>query len=185
MKGNRDMSIPYKIIRSNRKTIAIQIMPDGSVVVRSPKLMRVDEVRKFVNSKSTWIEKHLTNRVPRNEEKLTDSELKELRERTRILVTERVRYFAPLVGVTYNQIAIRAQRTRWGSCSSKGNLNFNCLLGLVPSAVLDYVVVHELCHRKELNHSDRFWNEVSRILPDYKARKQWLKDNGSRLIARI
>ena len=179
------MSIPYKVIRSNRKTIAIQIMPDGSVVVRSPKRMRVDEVRKFVNSKSTWIEKHLTNRVPRNEEKLTDSELKELRERTRILVTERVRYFAPLVDVTYNQIAIRAQRTRWGSCSSKGNLNFNCLLGLVPSEVLDYVVVHELCHRKELNHSDRFWNEVSRILPDYKARKQWLKDNGSSLIARI
>ena len=179
------MSIPYKVIRSNRKTIAIQIMPDGSVVVRSPKRMRVDEVRKFVNSKSTWIEKHLTNRVPRNEEKLTDSELKELRERTRILVTERVRYFAPLVDVTYNQIAIRAQRTRWGSCSSKGNLNFNCLLGLVPSEVLDYVVVHELCHRKELNHSDRFWNEVSRILPDYKARKQWLKDNGPSLIARI
>ena len=179
------MSIPYKIICSNRKTIAIQIMPDGSVVVRCPKRMRMDEVRKFVDSKSSWIEKHLANRVPHNEDKLTDSELKQLRERTRILVTERVRYFAPLVGVTYNQIAIRSQRTRWGSCSSKGNLNFNCLLGLVPSEVLDYVVVHELCHRKELNHSDRFWNEVSRILPDYKARKQWLKDNGSSLIARI
>lgn len=179
------MTLSYQIIRSDRKTMAIQIMPDGSVVVRCPKRMRMDEVRKFVDSKSSWIEKHLANRVPQNEEKLTDSELKELRERTRILVTERVRYFAPLVGVTYNQIAIRAQRTRWGSCSSKGNLNFNCLLGLVPSEVLDYVVVHELCHRKELNHSDRFWNEVSHILPDYKARKQWLKDNGSKLIGRI
>ena len=179
------MSIPYKIICSNRKTIAIQIMPDGSVVVRSPKRMRVDEVRKFVNSKSTWIEKHLTSRVPRNEEKLTDSELKELRERTRILVTERVRYFAPLVGVTYNQIAIRAQRTRWGSCSSKGNLNFNCLLALVPPDVLDYIVVHELCHRKELNHSERFWTEVGKVLPDYKIRKKWLKDNGANLIARL
>ena len=179
------MTFSYQIIRSDRKTIAIQIMPDGSVVVRCPKRMRMDDVRKFVDSKSFWIEKHLANRVPQNEEKLTDSELKQLRERTRILVTERVRYFAPLVGVTYNQIAIRSQRTRWGSCSRKGNLNFNCLLGLVPSEVLDYVVVHELCHRKELNHSDRFWNEVSRILPDYMARKQWLKDNGSRLIARI
>ncbi|MBQ5656705.1 MAG: M48 family metallopeptidase [Bacteroidaceae bacterium] len=179
------MSIPYKIICSNRKTIAIQIMPDGSVVVRSPKRMRVDEVRKFVNSKSTWIEKHLTSRVPRNEEKLTDSELKELRERTRILVTERVRYFAPLVGVTYNQIAIRVQRTRWGSCSSKGNLNFNCLLALVPPDVLDYIVVHELCHRKELNHSERFWTEVGKVLPDYKIRKKWLKDNGANLIARL
>ena len=179
------MTFSYQIIRSDRKTMAIQIMPDGSVVVRCPKRIRVDEVRKFVNSKSTWIEKHLTSRVPRYEEKLTDSDLKELRERTRILVTERVRYFAPLVGVTYNQIAIRTQRTRWGSCSSKGNLNFNCLLGLVPSEVLDYVIVHELCHRKELNHSDRFWNEVFRILPDYKARKQWLKDNGLSLIVRI
>ena len=165
--------------------MAIQIMPDGSVVVRCPKRIRVDEVRKFVNSKSTWIEKHLTSRVPRNEEKLTDSELKELRERTRILVTERVRYFAPFVGVTYNKIAIRAQRTRWGSCSSKGYLNFNCLLALVPSEVLDYVVVHELCHRKELNHSAKFWSEVSRILPDYKLKRRWLKDNGAKLIARL
>ena len=179
------MTFSYQIIRSDRKTIANQIMPDGSVVVRCSKRMRMDEVRKFVDSKSSWIEKHLANRVPQNEDKLTDSELKQLRERTRILVTERVRYFAPLVGVTYNQIAIRSQRTRWGSCSNKGNLNFNCLLGLVPAEVLDYVVVHELCHRKELNHSDRFWNEVSRILQDYKARKQWLKDNGPSLIARI
>ena len=179
------MTFSYQIIRSDRKTMAIQIMPDGSVVVRSPKRMRVDEVRKFVNSKSTWIEKHLTSRVPRNEEKLTDSELKELRERTSILVTERVRYFAPLVGVTYNQIAIRVQRARWGSCSSKGNLNFNCLLALVPPDVLDYIVVHELCHRKELNHSERFWTEVGKVLPDYKIRKKWLKDNGANLIARL
>lgn len=179
------MTFSYQIIRSDRKTMAIQIMPDGKVVVRCPKRMRMDEVRKFVDSKSSWIEKHLANRVTQNEEKLTDLELKELRERTRILVTERVQYYAPLVGVTYNQIVIRSQRTRWGSCSSKGNLNFNCLLALVPMDVLDYVVVHELCHRKELNHSDRFWNEVARVLPDYKVRKKWLKDNGSNLIARI
>ena len=108
-----------------------------------------------------------------------------LREKARAVVTEKVQYYAPLVGVTYNQIAIRAQHTRWGSCSNKGNLNFNCLLALVPPEVLDYVVVHELCHRKELNHSERFWNEVTKILPDYKVRKKWLKDNGSNLIARL
>ena len=101
------------------------------------------------------------------------------------MVTERVQYYAPFIGVTYNQIAIRAQHTRWGSCSSKGNLNFNCLLALVPTEVLDYIVVHELCHLKELNHSDRFWDEVGKILPDYKTRKKWLKDNGSNLIARL
>ena len=76
--------------------------------------------------------------------------------------------------MTYGRITIRAQRSRWGSCSSKGNLNFNCLLMLTPSEIRDYVVVHELCHRIELNHSAYFWAEVARILPDYKECRKWL-----------
>ena len=86
------------------------------------------------------------------------------------------------MGVDYGQITIRSQKTRWGSCSSKGNLNFNCLLLLAPPEVLDYVVVHELCHRKEMNHSPRFWAEVARVMPDYKVRRKWLKDNGNGLM---
>ena len=179
------LKVQYSIIRSDRKTIAIQIQPDGEIIVRAPKGMRMEEIRQFVESKASWINKHLSNRTDQNQQKFTDRELKALREKARALVMDRVQYYAPLIGVTYNQIAIRAQHTRWGSCSSKGNLNFNCLLALVPIEVLDYVVVHELCHRKELNHSDRFWNEVANILPDYKCRKKWLKDNGSNLIARI
>ena len=138
------MTVSYQIIRSDRKTIAIQILPDGNVLVRAPKRMRMDDVRRFVDSKAGWIETHLSNCTVQNQQKLTDQEMKVLREKARILVTERVQYFAPLIGVTYNQIVIRAQHTRWGSCSSKGNLNFNCLLALVPMEVLDYVVVHEL-----------------------------------------
>ena len=175
----------YSIVKSNRKSIAIQIQPEGNVIVRAPKRMRMEEIKRFVESKAEWIEKHLSNCTSQNQEELTDQEIQALREKARALVTERVQYYAPLIGVTYNQIVIRAQHTRWGSCSSKGNLNFNCLLALVPIEVLDYVVVHELCHRKELNHSDRFWNEVAKILPDYKTRKKWLKDNGSNLIARL
>lgn len=178
-------TITYKTIKSDRKTIAIQIMPDGTVVIRCPKRMRLDEVRKFVESKSDWIEKHLTGHVLPVTEKLTEQEVKLLREKTRQLVTERVKYFAPVIGVTYNQIAIRTQKTRWGSCSSKGNLNFNCLLGLTPPEVLDYVVVHELCHRIELNHSKQFWNAVERTMPDYKVHRKWLRDNGNKLIAKI
>ena len=98
---------------------------------------------------------------------------------------ERAARFAPLVGAGYGRITIRAQRTRWGSCSGKGNLNFNCLLMLAPEAVRDYVVVHELCHRKEMNHSQRFWQEVEALLPDYRTPRKWLKDNGSALIARL
>lgn len=179
------MTSSYQIIRSDRKTIGIQIMPDGSVVVRCPKRMRLDDIRRFVESKSDWIEKHLAGREVSAPEKLTEPELKLLREKTRQLVTARVKHYAAIIGVTYNQIAIRTQRTRWGSCSSKGNLNFNCLLGLAPPEVLDYVVVHELCHLIEMNHSKQFWDAVERIIPDYKVHRKWLKDNGNKLIAKI
>ena len=179
------MTTPYKIIRSDRKTIAIQIMPDGSVVVRCPKRMRLEDARRFVESKSNWIEKQLAVCDTGETEKLSEHEIRQLKEKARQQLTERVQYYATIIGVNYNQIAIRTQRTRWGSCSSKGNLNFNCLLALVPPDVLDYVVVHELCHRKELNHSERFWTAVGRILPDYKLRRKWLKDNGTKLIARL
>ena len=94
-------------------------------------------------------------------------------------------YYAPIVGVTYGRITIRNQRTRWGSCSGKGNLNFNCLLMLAPEEVQDYVVVHELCHRLEMNHSPEFWKEVERVLPDYRTAKQWLKEHGDELMGRI
>ena len=179
------LTVQYSIIRSDRKTIAIQMQPDGNVVVRAPKRMRMEEIKRFVESKAEWIEKHLLNRTTFNQEKLTDQEMKMLREKARAVVTEKVQYYAPLIGVTYNQIAIRAQHTRWGSCSSKGNLNFNCLLGLTPPEVLDYVVVHELCHRIELNHSKQFWDAVERTMPDYKVHRKWLRDNGNKLIAKI
>ena len=179
------MDVPYQIIKSDRKSIAIQITPDGQVVVRCPKRMRIEEARRFAESKADWIEKHLAKIPPQDVTKYTPKEIEQLREQARKLVTERVRHYAPIIGVTYGQIAIRTQHIRWGSCSSKGNLNFNCLLALVPPEVLDYVVVHELCHRKELNHSERFWKEVERILPDYKTRKKWLKDSGSKLILKL
>ena len=179
------MNVPYQIIKSDRKTIAIQIKPDGQVVVRCPKRMRIEEARRFVESKADWIEKHLANRQPQNVAKYTPQEIEQLREQARKLVTERVRYYAPIIGVTYNKIAIRTQHTRWGSCSSKGNLNFNCLLALVPPEVLDYVVVHELCHRKELNHSACFWSEVEKVLPNYNVHRKWLKEHGASLFARF
>ena len=179
------MDVPYQIIKSDRKSIAIQITPDGQVVVRCPKRMRIEEARRFAESKADWIEKHLAKIPPQDVTKYTPKEIEQLRAQARKLVPERVRHYAPIIGVTYGQIAIRTQHTRWGSCSSKGNLNFNCLLALVPPEVLDYVVVHELCHRKELNHSERFWREVERILPDYKTRKKWLKDSGSKLILKL
>lgn len=96
-------------------------------------------------------------------------------------IKNRVENIAKTNGFEFNNIAIRDQSTRWGSCSSKKNLNFNWRLIFGPEEVLDYVIVHELCHLKEMNHSKNFWNLVASIMPDYKQRRNWLKSNGMRL----
>lgn len=180
--------IQIEIVRSRRKTMALEITPECQVTVRAPFGVPDAEIRRFVREKSGWLLEHLAVMEQKAGElrkirRLSEEELEELADRACKVIPERVAYFAPRVGVTYGIITIRNQKTRWGSCSAKGNLNFNCLLMLAPAEVLDYVVVHELCHRKEMNHSPRFWAEVERVLPDYRKREKWLKENGKRLMA--
>lgn len=98
-----------------------------------------------------------------------------------VFIPKRVRHYSHLLGESFGRIAIKDQKSRWGSCSSARNLNFNKRLMMAPIEVLDYVVVHELCHLKQMNHSEKFWSEVEKILPDYKERKKWLDENGKRL----
>ena len=117
--------------------------------------------------------------------RFSEEELAELKNRARRVFLSRCAYYAPVVGVRYERVSIRSQRSKWGSCSGKGNLNFNCLLLLAPMEVLDYVVVHELCHRLEMNHSPRFWAEVQRVLPDYASARRWLRQNGGALLAKL
>ncbi|MCQ2507972.1 MAG: M48 family metallopeptidase [Dorea sp.] len=179
-----------EVIRSNRKTLSLQIKPDGKLLVRAPYRMSDREIQRFINEKQDWIRKKMVLVEERKEirESLpgyTRQDIERMAEKALKLVPERVAYFAPKVGVTYKNITIRNQKTRWGSCSSQGNLNFNCLLMEAPPEVLDYVVVHELCHRKEMNHSPRFWAEVARVLPDYKKQVEWLKTQGGILMARM
>ena len=88
------------------------------------------------------------------------------------------------MGVSYGAVTIRSQKTKWGSCSAKGNLNFNCLLMLTPPEIIDSVVVHELCHRKEMNHSERFYRELFRVFPAYSECRNWLKENGGGIMRR-
>lgn len=175
------------IIKSNRKTVSIQVNPDLSVTLRVPRRATQKDIQKILKEKESWILKHIESMRQKNaafetseQKRLTDDEIHELADRAISYIPERVAYFAKQIGVDYGRITIRNQKTRWGSCSSKGNLNFNCLLMLMPSEVIDYVVVHELCHRKEMNHSKAFWSEVEKVLPDYKAQVKWLKDEGSR-----
>ena len=178
----------YELIRSNRKTIALKIKGDGRIIVRAPLRMAARDIQRFVDSKAAWIEKHLGIIQQRQQpvgSAFTLEQLQQLADAAKSDLPQRVARFAALVGVTYGRITIRAQKSRWGSCSGKGNLNFNCLLMLCPEDVRDYVVVHELCHRKEFNHSPRFWAEVEKVLPGYKVHRKWLKDNGGGLISRL
>ncbi len=180
------MDISYTLIRSNRKTLSIVIKPSGEVEVRCPKRCSRREMDAFVQSKRDWIEKHLTAMAEKPSlPVLTQAEIRELAKQAAAVLPERVRFFAQQMGLSYGRITIRSQRTRWGSCSAKGNLNFNCLLMLCPEEVQDYVMIHELCHRKELNHSAAFWTEVETYCPDYRTCRKWLKDNGASLIARL
>lgn len=184
------MKYEIQIIRSNRRSIALEIRPDLKILVRAPYRASDRDIQQFVSEKSEWLEKHLEIVRRRREElesrprqpALTRDELQSLAVKATRVIPERVRYFAPIVGVDYGRITIRNQRTRWGSCSGKGNLNFNCLLMKTPPEVVDYVVVHELCHRKEMNHSPRFWAEVERVLPEYRKARGWLKENGGDII---
>ena len=113
---------------------------------------------------------------------LTIEELEDLKRRARAVIPGRAAYYAPQLGVQPARITIKAQRTRWGSCSKAGNLNFNCLLMLTPPEVLDSVVVHELCHLLEMNHSKRFYAHLLRVFPRYKECRKWLNANGGRLL---
>ena len=185
------MSVEVTVIKSNRKTAAIQVNFDLSVTLRVPKRATQGDINRILKEKENWILKHIEDIKQRKaafdasaSERLTNDEIHELADKALEYIPERVAYFANQIGVTYGRITIRNQKTRWGSCSSIGNLNFNCLLMLTPPEVIDYVVVHELCHRKEMNHSKAFWSEVEKVLPDYKTRVKWLKNEGSNIMRR-
>ena len=182
--------IYYELVRSDRKTCQIQVKSDGRIIVRAPRRMPEKHIERFVSEKSDWIEKVQKKLSDAKEqldgaEPLSPEEIKRLSKEALDYIPKRVEYFAPIVGVEYGRITVRNQKTRWGSCSGKKNLNFNCLLMLTNEKVIDYVVVHELCHLKEMNHSKDFWAEVERVLPDYKASRAWLKANGSAIIGRM
>ena len=179
-----------EIRRSRRKTLSLEIRPDGGVLVRAPMYVPQYEIRKFVQQHENWIEKHRDTMLRRQQEEapkeiLTQEEIQSLADKALQVIPDRVAYWAPKVGVSYGRITIRNQKTKWGSCSAKGNLNFNCLLMLTPPEVIDSVVVHELCHRKYMNHSAAFYEEVRRVYPEYDRWNLWLKKNGNMIMRRM
>ncbi len=176
----KDGYAEYELIRSQRKSLALQVKGDGMVVVRAPLRLPKDKIDSFVMEHRDWIEKQ-KNRVQElscKRREITEQERLEGIQKALKIFPERTAFFAERMGVDYGRITVREQKTRWGSCSQKGNLNFNWKLVLMPQEILDYVVVHELAHRKEMNHSARFWAIVEQVLPDYQNRRNELKKLG-------
>lgn len=178
----------YEIIYSPRRTTALQVTPDGRVIVRAPKRCPRSFIEAFVRQKEDWVLRQLA-RFERQQKEQSDAEHLPLSDKDRAryvsiardIFTRKTAYYARIMGVSYGRITIREQKTRWGSCSSKGNLNFNWRLILAPEEVLDYVVVHELAHRREMNHSKAFYAVVESVLPDYRQARRWLRDHGDSL----
>ena len=183
------MNVNIEIIRSRRRSISITVDGPDHVTVRAPSRMTDREIRAFVDSKRAWLEKHLAiaaekREAAANAATLTQAEMNTLVNAAKTYIPQRVEYYSRLMGVKCSGITIRCQKTRWGSCSSRGSLNFNCLLMLAPAEEVDYVVVHELCHLKEMNHSPRFWAEVAKVMPDYRTRVAWFKKHGTEIMSR-
>ena len=179
----------FEMIRSDRKTMAAEIK-GNKLTIRAPLQATNEDINRFMLQNKKWFDSHLAKAQAREKakeeiHKLAQDEIIALANRALEVIPDWVAHYAPLVGVTYGRITIRHQKSRWGSCSSKGNLNFNCLLMLTPPQVIDSVVVHELCHRKEMNHSDRFYAEVLRVFPTYWEQDKWLKENTSVLMAML
>ena len=212
--------IPYKLVRSRRKTVAIYITEDASVEIRAPLKMPITDIEKFIASKEMWIEKHLGRRKQLNAEKsgftldygdtaalagniypirakdgnlagfdgqcfylppnLTPDKIKSAVVRiykaaAKNIIKNRTVEYAKHMNVTPASVRITDAKTRWGSCSGKNRINFSWRLVMTDNNTIDYVVVHELAHIREHNHSPRFWKIVESVLPDYRDRQKKLK----------
>jgi predicted metal-dependent hydrolase len=214
-----------KLVRSKRRSLALEITPNATLIIRAPMQLSINRIEEFVNTKKDWIrkkqreilEKHqimpkkyedgegflylgkkykleivdwqnqplffnqgfkLSRGHVKNAQKIIGSWYKEEAKR---LIGEQLLYYSSISGLKYKGVKISNASKRWGSCSGKGNLNFSWRLIMAPLSVFDYVIVHELVHIQEHNHSKRFWKKVEEIMPDYKMSRKWLKGNGHSL----
>ena len=177
----------YILKRSKRKTLAVEVNSSAKVIVRAPLRAPMAEIEGFLLIHRNWIEAHIEKALKEMERKenlgiFSEEELKEITKEARKILPSRLEELARTMGISYNQVSLRKQKTRWGSCNSKGNISLNCLLVRVPDEVRDYVLIHELCHRRHMNHSKAFWTMVEKYDPEYREHRKWLRKEGRDLI---
>ncbi len=176
----KNQNIPYSVRVSRRaRRLRIAVYCDSSVVLTLPLGLDFGRAEKFVASKLSWIASTLEKFKPfKNlpELKYPRRDYKKHRQVALELAEFKVRQWNNIYGFSYNRINIKNQKTRWGSCSKKGNLNFNYKIAHLPAHLADYLVVHELCHLKEFNHSKNFWSLVAQTHPNYKVLRNELRN---------
>lgn len=181
------MDIKIEIIREKRKTLSMRMDRDFRLLIRAPLWVPKARIDDFIDQKKKWIQDQVERIRDLNEagKPFTEDEIKALKKQAKLIIPERVEKFSKMLKVTYGKITIRSQKSKWASCMGSGNLNFNCILAICPDEVIDYVVIHELCHRKHMDHSIRFWKMVEKYCPDYKKQKDWIKDEGKYILWRM
>ncbi len=168
-----------EVIRSHRRSLVLIITPEARLVIRAPLKLPAEAINRFIQQKKRWIERQMARLSARPRPIVLMEEEREGWIRiAREKIVERCRYFSELTGYRPVSVSISSARSRWGSCGAKGTINFSWRLAMAPPEVIDYVVVHELVHLIERNHSARFWRRVAEIIPDHKLHRRWLRENG-------
>lgn len=169
-----------QVIRSRRRTISLRVNYNGEVIVSADNRVPMSFIEKFVAEKRAWIEKTRQKIEERKKNAIIINPhlVKQYKKQAHYIIQERLSYYSTITGLKFSKFRITSAKTRFGSCTSKGVLSFSWRLIFYPKEVIDYVVVHELTHLREFNHSRNFWERVELVLPEYKVHKKWLKEKG-------
>ena len=173
----------YELIRSRRRTLALEVTAEGRLLVRAPQRCSQARIDAFVSAHAAWIEKHLAiqrERAARRPPAPTPAEIEALKAKAREILPPKIARWSEKMGVAPTGFKVTTARKRYGSCSGKDSLCFSCFLMNCPEEAVDLVVVHELCHIREKNHGPRFYALLERYLPDWRERKKQLSMNGTK-----
>jgi predicted metal-dependent hydrolase len=178
----RDKKIAYTFRKSYRsRRLRLAVYCDGSIVLTVPAFLREGAAERFIYEKAGWLLSKLyffSQFKPNPISRYTKADYLRYKERASIFIAGKVRQLNTVYGYHYRKINVKNQKTRWGSCSRGGNLNFNYKILFLPEKMQDYIIAHEICHLKEFNHSKNFWALVARTVPDHAAVRKELKRSG-------
>lgn len=166
--------MPISVQRNRRKTLQLSVNSAGDIIIKAPLKLPLEQINTFIRQKQSWIVRAQEKQRSRIALPTGAQNFRQQKEAARTLVQTKLEHFNQHYHFSWKRISIRNSSTRWGSCSRQMNLNFNYKIIYLPPTIQDYIIVHELCHLAEMNHSPRFWNCVAKTIPDYKSRRQQL-----------